>query len=185
MKYSEAEKLQLLMLCDIYEKSKIQDGIKTNIIREAIDTGNTWAISWLYPSIDEKEKSPNDVNFVCKVLDMYIVLESTYNQLDSEKQSLLTTEASPFGGRSSVIFPGFDGNNEADLMSIGEMLHRLGRYKNIDTSKNTHIPTRETYSRMLSVYEEHMLAIGFTGIEFTYEALRDTLLARIHPSQRY
>ena len=50
MSYSQAEKLQILMMCDIYEKLGIENSYNPEIIRTAIDTGNYWAIEgeiWL------------------------------------------------------------------------------------------------------------------------------------------
>lgn len=48
MSYTKADKLQLLMLCDIYKRLDIQGGFNPDIISAAINTGNLWAIDAEY-----------------------------------------------------------------------------------------------------------------------------------------
>ena len=57
MKLTNAEKLILLMLSDIYEKLGL-DGININLLRSAIYTENTWALDWEMPGVVGSDSEP-------------------------------------------------------------------------------------------------------------------------------
>lgn len=183
MNYTQAEKLQILLLCDIHEALNIKNSFDADIIREAVSTNNTWAIEWEASSLSTEEDTPEDVKFVCDVLDMYDFLKFTYDNLDEEYKNKLTQEVKHFHGEDSVTFPGFDGNNEGRLMSIASMLKKLNRFNKQDITKNSHMPTIAIYRRMLDVFFDARVDF-MPGKGISYEALRDTLLARIHPENR-
>ena len=46
MELRDSEKLILMMLSEIHEHLKIKDGIDPVLVKEAIRTGNTWAINF-------------------------------------------------------------------------------------------------------------------------------------------
>ncbi|MEX5411266.1 hypothetical protein EGT71_01490 [Atlantibacter subterranea] len=183
MSYSQAEKLQILLLCDIHEALGIKNSFDADIIREAVSTNNTWAIEWEASSLSTEEDTPEDVTFVCDVLDMYDFLEFTYNNLTKEDKKKLFEEVKYFNGEDSVTFPGFDGNNESRHMSIAYMLKKLNRFNKQDITKNSHMPTIAIYRRMLDVFRNARNDIA-PGKGIPYEALRDTLRARTHPEYR-
>ncbi|KKY90269.1 hypothetical protein OA46_04715 [Enterobacter cloacae] len=183
MNYTQAEKLQILLLCDIHEALNIKNSFDADLIREAVSTNNTWAIEWEASSLSTEEDTPEDVKFVCDVLDMYDFLKFTYDNLAEEDKNKLAREVQHFHGEDSVTFPGFDGNNEGRLISIAYMLKKLNRFNKQDITKNSHMPTIAIYRRMLDVFLAARVDF-MPGKGISYQALRDTLLARIHPENR-
>lgn len=183
MSYTQAERLQILLLCDIHEALGIQNSYNPELIKEAIETDNLWALDWEYQSLSTEDDNPDEVKHVCDVLDMYSLLQFTYDKLSPDDQSKLAEEVPGFNAAHSLTFPGFDGNNESKLMSIAHMLTKLGRFHTQDITKNSHHPTVEASNRMLAVFiPERSNFHHERGL--TYEALKETLLARIHPSNR-
>ena len=88
MSYSQAEKLQILMMFDIYEKLGIENSYNPEIIRTAIDTGNYWAIEWAYQDLSTGAPTPPEVTFVCDVLGKVRIStlrneNETFSQLNS------------------------------------------------------------------------------------------------------
>jgi uncharacterized protein YfbU (UPF0304 family) len=183
MSYTQAEKLQILLLCDIHEALGIKNRYDPELIREAVSSDNIWALEWEYQNLSTEDDNPVEVKHVCDVLDMYDILKFTYEHLSPDDQAKLIEEVPHFSPAHSLTFPGFDGNNEGRLRSIAYMLNRMGRFNTQEITKNSHHPTYDTSERMLSVYlPERSNFQHQRGI--TYEALRDTLLAQIRPSNR-
>lgn len=155
MKLSNSEKLILTMLCDIHKKLGIdpQDGIDPEFISSSITTDNTWAIDWKYQGIvfDRSEPDPPEVIEVVNYLDMWSFIESSFEALkDSDKQLLKNNREV-----IHVNFVGFDGNNEAEYISIARFLiQKLKRFIEFDKRDlDSHAPTIGRYRRMYSVFE--------------------------------
>lgn len=154
MKLSNPEKLILLMLSDIYEKLELS-GIDTNLIRSAIHTENTWALDWEMPGVvgSDSEPPPPLVVDVINYLDMWSFLEEAHSSFDASLKDQVAKEAEPFG--KHVRFPGFDGNNEFEALSIARILindmGRFSRFKGRDL--NSHTPLLVVYKRMYSIFE--------------------------------
>jgi len=183
MSYTQAEKLQILLLCDIHSALGIKNSYDPGLIKEAVETDNIWALEWEYHSLSTPEDNPLEVKHVCDVLDMYDMLKFTYDHLTPEEQNQLAEDVPHFSADSSLSFPGFDYNNEGKLVSVAHMLAKMGRFNRQDITKNSHSPTFEVSERMLEVYAPER-ANFHHGRGLTYEALKNTLLARIHPSNR-
>ena len=79
-------------------------------------------------------------------------------------------------------FPGFDGNNESDLLGFAEALRKHDRFVETigPSAKNSHIPTTEKYKKMIRKFEE----LGKPRYPYTREQIAAILDARIHPEQR-
>lgn len=183
MSYTQADKLQLLMLCDIHEALGIKNSFDADLIREAVSTDNLWAIDWEASSISSGEDTPEEVKFVCDVLDMYNFLSFSYHNLSAEEKVMISQEVKYFNADESVTFPGFDGNQEGKLMSIAYMLKKLNRFTSQDITKNSHMPTIAIYRRMLDVFLPARDAF-IPGKGISYEDLKNTLRARVHPDNR-
>ena len=89
-------------------------------------------------------------------------------------------------GMPITQFRGYDGNNEAKFMSFAAFtVERLGRFKYLPMAKegywNSHAPSREPYSRMLSEWKEIPSPENF---DLSKDQLRRVLEAAIHPDQR-
>ena len=81
------------MLSEIYEKLKIEGEIDPEFVRKAIYDESTWALAWKYPGIvgSSRESTPPVVKDVLDVLEMWEMLEHSYNRLqaaDREKVRL-------------------------------------------------------------------------------------------------
>lgn len=154
MKLSNPEKLILLMLSEIYDKLGLTS-VDTNLLSSAIHTENTWAIDWEMPGVvgSDREPTPPLVTDVVNYLDMWSFLEEAHTTFDLPAKEQVALEAEPFGG--NVRFPGFDGNNEVEAMSIAHILvndmGRFSRFKGRDL--NSHAPLMENYERMYKVFE--------------------------------
>lgn len=183
MKVTDAERLMLLMLCDIYDRTGANGEFDTDFIRSAIFGENDWSIPWKFPGIPfESQETPQVVKDVIDILDMWSFIEYSYKKLSPEQKSKLEAEAEPFG--RSPMFHGFDGNNESEYMSTAaflvNQLDRFVEFKGRDF--NSHIGTVDTYKRMLVPYlrVREKLANG----PLDSNDLATILKEQIHPENR-
>lgn len=179
MSYTQAEKLQILLLCDIHEALGIENSFDPSLIKQAVESDNLWALEWEYHSLETDDDNPDEVKHVCDVLDMYDMLQFTYDHLSPADQAQLANDVPHFNPVHSMTFPGFDGNNEGRLMSVANMLAKMGRFNRQDITKNSHHPTYDTSERMLAVFLPERSNFH-QGRGITYEALRDTLRAKFN-----
>lgn len=183
MKVSDTERLMLLMLCDIYDRTGAQGEFDTDFIRSAVFGEKFWSIPWKYSGIPfDDQDIPEVVKDVLDILDMWSFIEHSYAKLSSEDKSRLENEAAPFG--RSPKFRGFDGNNETEYMSTAaflvNQLERFVEFKGRDF--NSHMPTVEASKRMLRPYlrVRHKLANGPLGVDDLIAILKE----QTHPENR-
>lgn len=153
---SDGEKLIALMLCDVIKKLDIESETDINLVEKVIFGGHYWALGWEMPGIFHGHADKQSrVRFVVDVLDMWSFLEEAIEELDDEARERVATEAAPFGKHAK--FPGFDGNNEAEHLSIARFLvndlERFTRFREGHGDLNSHCPTLEGYGRMYRVFE--------------------------------
>lgn len=182
MKLTNPEKLMLLMLGEIYDKLGLTE-FDTNLLRSAIYSENTWALDWEMSGVvgSDGEETPEDVKDVVEYLDMWSFLEEAYATFDEEGRSLIAKTAEPLG--KHVRFPGFDGNNEGELLSIARILvEDMGRFSRFaGRDLNSHVPLRESYARMLKIFESLRGSLG--GVRMLGpEQVAEVLKARRNPS---
>ncbi len=84
MKLTNAEKLIVTMLADLHEKLAI-DEVSTKLIKQAIYSNNTWALSWEFTGIvgESPEQTPPEVLLVLDILDMWSFIEEAYEGFDA------------------------------------------------------------------------------------------------------
>ncbi|PTP11728.1 hypothetical protein CWO07_26755 [Vibrio splendidus] len=155
MNLTKEQKLMTLLLCDIHKSLGIKDSLDASLIQDAIIGGHDWALEWELDGqlIPVESISKDVVSFVTDVLDMYSILEGSFARLSKEEKEKIKQEASPFG--DSISFPGFDGNNECEHMSVCNFLiTKMDRFSEFDDRArlNSHYPTVQTSQRMLSVF---------------------------------
>lgn len=180
MTLTNAEKLILAMLADVHEKLGI-DEVNTKLIKQAIYSNNTWALSWELPHIvgDSADLTPTKVSLVVDILDMWSFIEEAYEQLTITEKSALEAKADPFG--KDVKFLGFDGNNESEYMNIANFLvqdmNRFSRF----TSRylNSHCPSIEGHQRMLVKFLAIRHILGSRGL--SVQEMAEVLNARRNP----
>jgi uncharacterized protein len=101
------------------------------------------AVGWLSEPLSREE-----MIYVSNVFDMFDWLQISFDELpDVERAEIDPRE---------LIFGGFDGNNESDLMGYARFLReKLERYTNVRIHEtlnlNSHCPTGDRYARMLKV----------------------------------
>ena len=177
---SDGEKLILTMLCDLYKKTGVKSEIDPDFVQSVIYGGHYWGLRWKYSGLFHDHKdAPAKVTFVVDVLDMWSFIEGGYERLTDEGKILVGKEASPFG--ANVKFPGFDGNNESEYMSIARFmiddLDRFQIFKGRD-SMNSHMPTLGGYRRMLDLFIPMRLKLVGRG-------LSDTEIVALLNARRY
>lgn len=177
---SDGEKLITLMLTDVIEKLGIQSDTNIDLVRNVIYGGHYWALGWEMPGIfhghiDKRSR----VSFVVDVLDMWDFLEEAFEKLDDAGKARLAELSDPWG--KHVRFPGFDGNNETEYMSIARFLvddlSRFSRFKDKKHDMNSHHPTLETYGKMYRAFEPIRKTLVF-GKAMSVEQLAEVLNAR-------
>jgi uncharacterized protein YfbU (UPF0304 family) len=153
MLLSNGEKIVLLMLSQIHEHLKIEN-TRAPLIRQAIETGNVWAIEGSFPEVFENnEIAPDVVNVTRRVLTMWLSLEESFAELSAADKAWLRTNSDCIGDR--VVFLGFSGNYEIDYLRaalfivdvLGQFEHFAGR------DFNYPLPLMDTYRRMLPTFE--------------------------------
>ena len=185
MKYTQPEKLQLMMLCEIYRALEIENSFDPDILEEAISTDNTWAIDWQYQSLDSGEDTPPEVKLFVDAVDMYRILGYTYENLTDSEKAEVESQISHFSAEHCLEFPVFDGNNESEYLIIGGLLRKMGRFSGTnDLTKNSHMPSVEIYQRMLKVFLPARANEWSHGRGITKESFIRTLNARVHPDNR-
>jgi uncharacterized protein len=183
MKFTDSEKLILMMLCEIHEHLGIENGVDPKFVKEAIQSGNTWGLKWQYPGIfDTGDKDPAIVREVGDFLEMWSFIERAYKALSPSDKTRVGTEAEPFG--KEVQFRGFDGNYEGEYISVASFLiNHLDRFvwfKGRDL--NSHMPSIEPYRRMYALFVPLRSSLG--GGELDAVSLIRILKAMTHPSHR-
>ena len=154
LRLSDGERLNILMLCDLYKHLKVKGDIDADFVASAILDGELWALRWRYPGIFHGDDSnEQDVSTVVHVLDMWSFLEESYQKLSKKDRERIKGENLPFG--SHVEFLGFDGNNETTYLGIArflvEKMDRFTRFKGRDM--NSHMPVLGSYRAMSAVFE--------------------------------
>jgi uncharacterized protein YfbU (UPF0304 family) len=181
MKITNSEKLILLMLSEIHEHLKIKSDIDPAFVKEAIHTRNTWGFEWQYPSLFEGTgRDSTEVTDVVNTLDTWWFIETSYGKLNDADKAKLEV-LSPFYGKNPK-FPGFDGNNEGELLSIAKFLtEQLGRFESFKGRiENSHTPSIAGYRRMYETFEPIRRTLDFRSL--TVEEIGKILNARNHPS---
>jgi len=153
---SDGEKLIAMMLGDVIKAQGLEVDTNVDLVQKVILGGHYWALGWEMPGIFHGHSDRQSrVRFVVDVLDMWSFIEEAYEKLGKDERERLAKEADPFG--SHVQFPGFDGNNEGEYLSIAgflvEDLRRFGRFRDRRTDLNSHHPVLQTYGQMLRVFE--------------------------------
>ena len=151
MNLTNPEKLILVMLSEIHAGLKIKDGIDPDLVASAIQSGNTWGISWQYDMLlGGGDATPDHVSLCTKILSMWSDIESSFEQLTPEDKENVRAEAAPFSSR----FGGFDGNEESSYLSAARFLvDNLGRFEEFKGRKlDGGVHTLPANKRMLTTH---------------------------------
>lgn len=184
VKLSDGEKLLALMLRDVYKHLDIKSpGINPELVESAICGGHSWALGWELSGVYHgHEDDPRNLTFVLDVLDLWDHIERAQDGFSDENKARVAKEAEPFGERAK--FAGFDGNNEAELMSIARFLvEDLGRFARFKgrRSFNSHAPMTAVYQRMLAVFKPMQRTLA--GSDLSATQVIEILKAMRHPER--
>ena len=150
MEFSNPQRLITLMLCDIFKHLKISSGFDPELIENALYGGHTWGLNWEYSGVfHDDEDEPEVVREVVDILDMWFFIQWGYEKL-SEKSKETVVENNH---GISVVFPGFDGNNEGSHLGAAQFLVKnLKRFESLNII-NSHMHTLHKHRAMLKVFE--------------------------------
>ncbi|MBA3769509.1 MAG: YfbU family protein [Blastocatellia bacterium] len=150
MELTNGEKLIVLMLSEIYDKLHVNGEMDPEFLRAAIFDDALWSISWKYPGIPFKDdETPELVKEVIDILDMWSLIELSYERLPADEIDTLANEVPSY--MVPPTFRGFDGNNESQHLSttyfVINRLDRFVEFKGRDL--NSHIQILPRYRIML------------------------------------
>ncbi len=180
MKLSDGEKLILLMLCEIQEHLKVKSNTDTELVKQAIYSGNIWGLDWGMPGVFHGSETPEEVvSETVNVLGMWERLEQSANGLKPEDKEWLEKNLE-FG---DVKFMGWDGNSSLEVQYTSaahflvDHLDRFHQFKGRDF--NAHMPTLDAYRRMLPVFEPILQRV--LNKDFNKEQIAQVMAAFRHP----
>ena len=184
MAFTTGEKLMIAMLCDLAKAPKDRE-LDFDFIWDSVSNDDAWALDWRYSGLQLNENTPPEVRGVADLLDMWDVLERSFEALPPPEQKRVTSEPAVLG---SVKFVGFDGNNETRLMHIARVftgkLDRWVRFK--DRDLNSHAPSIDAYERMRNVYkpiwDAKIKSSG--GYDLSADQIIAVMRERVHPENR-
>jgi len=153
---SDGEKLITAILCDFAKAIDVKLEINIDIIQKIMTGGHYWALGLEMPILfyghADKQKK---VRFVFDVLDMWTLIEDSFDALSLDEKEYLSDRAKKFW--RNVSFRGFDGNHEGEYLGITSFivddLNRFSRFRDKQRDLNSHIPTLQKYGKMLQAFE--------------------------------
>ena len=142
-----------------------------SLMAETLRDGHVWLYQEYFDTLSEN-LSDHKSDHVLSILGIYGDIKCSFDQL-VDKSGIK---------ESSLIFPGFDGNNESELLSFAQALRKHNRFSITlgDTAKNSHMPTTEMYERMIQKWDE----LGKPHFPYSREQIIAILDAQIHPENR-
>ncbi len=155
LRFSGSELLMVQMLADIH-KATVRDGeINADFVSSVMTGGHHWALKWQYPGLFHSHvDTEGALNLVVDTLDMWTFMEEAYEGFSKEQKKKIEEEVGVMG--KHVKFPGFDGNNEGEYISIARFLvqkmDRFTRFTKRDL--NSHTTLVSTYRRMTSEFDD-------------------------------
>lgn len=181
MELTNAEKLSLLMLADIYQSLDISRGsVDPAFVREAIVSGNAWALSRQYrgSSYASEDHSEEAVDHVYDVLVMWSILEESFGDLTPKDKERVKQEN--YG--KPVQISGFDGH-EDQLGIVRFIIQHMDGFKSLTgrADIDSHSPTEQLYARMVTAFKpihERIAAEMRHPVRLTADEILEVLKAR-------
>lgn len=155
VRFSDGEKMLILMMGDLYKQLQIKDAeMKPAFLADVIYGGHYWAPKWEMNGVfHDHADSPDDLKHVVNVLDMWTFMEEAYEELSSDEKTMIVQEVGAWA--TDVKFTGFDGNHEGAQMQIARFLvdkmNRFTRFKG--RTLNSHTLTSKRYADMYRLFE--------------------------------
>jgi uncharacterized protein YfbU (UPF0304 family) len=131
---------------------------------------------WIYEKAHALEiaddLSDETTEHVLSILGIYSDLRDSYKDL-ADKTGI---------DERDVLFPGFDGNNEGELLHFAQALSQNGNYTTTigEHAISSHMRTTQMYQRMI----QEWLRLGKPRYPLSKEQVQALLAAKIHPDNR-
>ncbi len=183
MKPTPMEKLTVTMLCQIYAKLGIEDGLDPELVEQAVNSDSMWVLGWAYPMMFPEIETPDEVIFVGNVFDMFSFIGAGYAEL-SPADKARVDDSTPHA-EAWLTFAGYDGNNEGEYLSIANtMVNRLDRFTEFSdvANKNSHCPSIERYARMYAAFDP--IRQNLVMRSMTADEIIQVIREAIHPDNR-
>lgn len=171
IKLTEIERIMLANQYEILSLLHKDESHGYAELAEALRDGH----AWLYDQYLEN-MSPvlpaHDAEHVLTILQLYRDLKQSYDKL-SDKSGI---------DADQIKFPGFDGNNEAELRAFARALGKRDRFEDVlgKGDNNSHGPTTDIYKQMIVQWRD----LGSPQSFFTSEVIKKILAAKVHPDNR-
>lgn len=160
MKFTDEQRLIVLMLADIQKALKVRGEFDPDFISKVTAWKDEFAIGFEHSMIFDGDDLPDEFRFVIDVVDMWSFIERRVADLSAPERAELADKAGIWG--KDPKFTGFDGNNEAEYLShtrlLVEDLNRFTEFKGRDF--NSHVPLVNRYAAMLQVFEPIRRQLG-------------------------
>ena len=169
LQLTDTERLFLANQYEIIGILKKDDGYTQ--MAENLREGHKWLYEQHATQIADNLPD-EDADHVLTILGIYSDLRDSYKQLTDN--SGIEVHA--------VTFPGFDGNNEAELLNFSRALFKNGSYAETigKDARNSHMPTTDIYRRQIAEWK----TLGSPRYPLSKEQIMKIIDARIHPSNR-
>ncbi|UXH79992.1 YfbU family protein [Roseateles amylovorans] len=165
--------VERLILANQYEiLGLLQNNESLTRLATDLKDGHAWIFESKIRNQLSDELPDASAKEVLAILGIYSDLKDSYDQLGDK---------SGIDGRA-VVFPGYDGNNEGELLHFTAALSANGNYSQTigEHARNSHCPVRDMYQRMVDRWTE----LGKPRYPLSKEAILAILDAQIHPSNR-
>lgn len=155
MKFTDEQRLIVMMLADIQKSLNINQEFDPDFISRAAAWKHEFAIGWKHQSVFDTTDTPDGFRFVIDVLDMFWFLENANGRLDATERADLDAR---LGWKTEGrLFDGFDGNNEPELRSyVRVAIDELNLFEELKHGShddyNSHSPREDRYRAMLDVF---------------------------------
>ena len=170
VKFSDGEKLIMMMIRDMHKQLQLKAGdVDPDFVAEVLSGGHYWAPKWDMSGLfHEHEDDPGHVRLVVDVLDMWSFIEASFKTLSKADKDRVKDAIGTLG--TNPKFSGFDGNNEAEYMSITMfVVETMGRFTEFKGREmNSHMPMVNRYQRMVRVFEPmraQLIGVGLTAAQ--------------------
>jgi uncharacterized protein YfbU (UPF0304 family) len=168
----ELTNIERLLLANQYEiLCTLKSDESYSRMAENLRSGHKWLYEQHAVRISDNLPE-SETEHVLSILGIYSDLRDSYDRL-TDKSGI---------DEHLVKFPGFDGNNEAELLLFARALSQNGNYAETigKDAKNSHMPTTAMYQRMIVEWKN----LGEPRFPISRENILRITGARTHPDSR-
>jgi uncharacterized protein YfbU (UPF0304 family) len=144
MKLTDTERLILANQYEILGTLKKDDSLLK--LSQSLKLGHSWLYSQSYAMYVNSDFSKENSDLVLDILGLYEAIQVSYENLPENEKSKIS--------ETSIIFPGFDGNNESEFRLFADALYEDDRYTSVKSRSNSHMPSIGMYQTMIEKWEK-------------------------------